>query len=52
MAALPEEYVMLVVVVVLLLAIPPLLWVYRTYVTLFIKAAHEQVMPLYSIIFM
>ena len=43
MAALPEEYVMLVMVVVIMLGVPPLGWIYRTYVTLFIKAAQEQV---------
>ena len=43
MAELPEEYVMLVLMVALLLGIPPLRWIYRTYVTLFLKAAQEQV---------
>jgi hypothetical protein len=43
MAALALQYAMLIGLIAVLLGIPPLRWVYRTYVTLFVKAAQEQV---------
>lgn len=49
MAALAEEYIMLVMFLVILLGIPPLRWIYRTYVTLFIKAAQDQVGQEYTL---